>query len=115
MSYVHGRLNNPYPKETTFTKDQMLAIQPYHMKRWLNLRAYAVVNPEDNAIVTGCRSNLLLKAKQAISFYMPNKHVPWIDGAGRQRIVWQSHPPRWNLTAHQKGEEERMSWTRKEG
>ena len=83
MSFLHGRLANPYPKETVFSKEQLLAIQPFHVRRWMNLRAFGVINPSEDAIVTGCRSASLLKAKQAISFYMPNKHVPWIDGHGR--------------------------------
>jgi hypothetical protein len=82
MSFAHNRVNNKYPKETVFSKEDLLAIQPHHIRRWLNWRAYGVTNPDDNARVTGCRSNSLLKAKQAISFYMPNKHVPWIDGSG---------------------------------
>lgn len=82
MSFVHNRLNDIYPKETVFSKEDLLAVQPHHMRKWMNWRAYGVTNPNDNAPVTGCRSNSLLKAKQAISFYMPNKHVPWIDGSG---------------------------------
>jgi hypothetical protein len=82
MSFLHNRSDNPYPKATTFSKEQLLAIQPHHVRRWMTLRAYGTVNPGDDAHVTGCRANSLLKAKQAISFYMPNKHVPWIDGTG---------------------------------
>jgi hypothetical protein len=48
----------------------------------MNWKAYGVTNPDNNAPVTGCCSNTLLKAKQAISFYMLNKHVPWIKGSG---------------------------------
>jgi hypothetical protein len=82
MSFLHNRIPNPYPKETIFTKNELLAVQPHHVRRWMNLRAYGLTDPSDNLAATGCRSNSLLKAKQAISFYMPNKHVPWIDGDG---------------------------------
>ena len=82
MSFLDDRLDNPYPKETTFSKERLLAIHPRHISRWMNFRAYGVVNPSEDAIVTGYRANSLLKAKQAISFYMPNKHVAWIDGTG---------------------------------
>jgi hypothetical protein len=82
MSFLHNRLPNPYPNETTFTKEQLLAVQPHHVQKWMNLRAYGMTEPAENLVVVGCRSNSLMKAKHAISFYMPNKHVPWIDGSG---------------------------------
>jgi hypothetical protein len=82
MSYLHDRLHNPYPKDTIFTKEELLAIQPHHIRKWMNLRAYGEATPNANAHITGCHSNSLLKAKQAISFYMPNKHVPWMEGTG---------------------------------
>jgi hypothetical protein len=53
MSFVHNRLDNPYPKETTFSKEQLLALQSHHIKRWMNLRAYGTINPSEDAVVTG--------------------------------------------------------------
>jgi hypothetical protein len=85
MSFVDGRSENPYPKDTIFTKERLLALQPRHIRTWMIFRAYGVINPGNDAPVTGCRSNSLLKAKQAISYYMPNKHVAWIDGVGGNR------------------------------
>jgi hypothetical protein len=82
MSFIDNRLDNRYPKDTTFSKERLLSIQPRQIRRWMNLRAYGTVNPGEDDIVTGCRSSSLLKAKQAISWYMPNKHVAWIDGHG---------------------------------
>jgi hypothetical protein len=102
MSFVHNRLDNPYAKDTTFAKEQLLALQPHHIRRWMNLRAYGVVSPDENVNSTGCRSNSLLKAKQAISFYMPNKHVPWIDGSGgNQCILWKPNPTQESTSFHQ--------------
>jgi hypothetical protein len=79
---MHNRLDNVYPKDHVFTKEELLAVQPHHIRTWMNWRAYGMTNPDNNAPVTGCCSNTLLKAKQAISFYMLNKHVPWIDSSG---------------------------------
>jgi hypothetical protein len=45
MSFLDDRLDNRYPKETTFSKDRLLAIQPRHILRWMNFRAYGVINP----------------------------------------------------------------------
>jgi hypothetical protein len=82
MSFLHNRLPDPYPKETTFTKEQLLAVQPHHVRKWLNLRAYGLTDPAEHLAATGCRSSSLMTAKHALSFYMPNKHVPWIEGLG---------------------------------
>jgi hypothetical protein len=59
MSFVHNRVNNKYPKETAFSKEDLLAIQPHHIRRWLKWRGYGVTSPDDNARVTGCGSNYL--------------------------------------------------------
>jgi hypothetical protein len=82
MSFLHNRLDDPYPKATEFSKEDLLAIQPHHIRKWMNIRAYGNERPTDDALVTGCRSGSLAKAKMAISFYMPNKNVPWLEGRG---------------------------------
>jgi hypothetical protein len=93
MSFLHNRLVDKYPNDAVFSKEELLAIQPHHIRKWMNLRAYGMINPPDNAIVLNFRSNSLLKAKQAISFFMPNKHVPWLDGSN-------GHPSGGNPTRH---------------
>jgi hypothetical protein len=37
MSFAHNRT---YPATTEFTKEQLLAIKPHHVEKWLNNRAY---------------------------------------------------------------------------
>jgi hypothetical protein len=35
MSFLHNRMNDPYPKGTTFSKEELLSIQPNHIRRWM--------------------------------------------------------------------------------
>jgi hypothetical protein len=41
-----------YAKDTQFTKEQLLAIRPVHVRRWLNQLAYhkAVPTPNDKPV-----------------------------------------------------------------
>jgi hypothetical protein len=76
----------------------------------MNWRAYGVTNHDDNALVTGCCSNTLLKAKQAINFSMLNKHVPWIDGSGPNDPSGRNQPNKihaYLIAANQEGQEEK--------
>jgi len=83
MSYKHGRWDNQCDRDKTFTKDELLAVRPIDVKRWLALRAFGITNPDmktdapDNE-----RSSSLSKAKSGVSAFMPNQHVAWIDGRG---------------------------------
>ena len=43
MMFVH-RHPDPYPKGTTFTKDQLLQLQPQHVKDWLSMKAFGKVD-----------------------------------------------------------------------
>jgi hypothetical protein len=79
MSFTHNRT---YPATTEFTKEQLLAIKPHHVKKWLNNRAYHTPMPTEQDRPIYQRAGSLKKAKQALSFYHPNKHVPWLEGRG---------------------------------
>ena len=81
MSYVDGRTHDPFPEDTEFTKEQLLRILPSHVRQWLNLKAYGDPFPPDDALPL-MRAGSLDKCKSGISFYMPNKHVAWIEGRG---------------------------------
>jgi hypothetical protein len=51
------------------------------VKTWLCLRAFGVPNPDwDNDVPDDARASALKKAKSAISIFMPNQHVAWING-----------------------------------
>jgi hypothetical protein len=81
MSFTHNRT---YPATAEFTKEQLLSIKPHwhHVKRWLNERAYHTPTPTEQDRPIFQRAGSLKKAKQALSFYHPNKHVPWLEGRG---------------------------------
>ena len=82
MSYKHGRWENPYPRTTTYTKDELLALRPVDVRRWLTMRAYGTVSPETDAGPKGERASSLKKAKHGASVFMPNQHAPWLEGIG---------------------------------
>jgi hypothetical protein len=68
MSFVHKRVDNVYPKDHVFMKEELLAVQPHHIRKWMNWRGYcvsSVTNSDDNAPVTGCCSNALLTESKA--------------------------------------------------
>jgi hypothetical protein len=71
-----------YAKDTYFTKEQLLAIRPVHVRRWLNQLAYHKTAPTPDDKPVHYRSGSLKKAKGGISFFHPNKHVPWVDPHG---------------------------------
>ena len=70
--------------DAVFTKEQLLAIRPHHIKCWLQLRAYGKADITADDRPTKQRSGSLKKAKGGISYYHPNKHIPWIDGRNGQ-------------------------------
>ena len=83
MSYKHGRWDNPYPRETTFTKAELLALRPVDIQRWMTMRVFGKLDvnwQQDRA--DGERSASLAKAKYGVSLFMPNRHAAWIDGIG---------------------------------
>jgi hypothetical protein len=71
-----------YAKDTQFTKEQLLAIRPVHVRHWLNQLAYHKTAPAPDDKPLYYRSGSLKKAKGGISFFHPNKHVQWVDPHG---------------------------------
>lgn len=82
MSFVHGRVDDPYPKTIQFSKAEMLEVRPSDIKRWLAYRAYGDPDPSPADNPTQERSASLKKAKHSVSVCMPNRHVKWIEGLG---------------------------------
>jgi hypothetical protein len=80
MSFTHNRTY--YPRNAEFTKQQLLAIKPHHIKKWLNKLAYNTSTATDNDRPVHKHSGSLEKVKQADSFFHRNKRVPWLDGRG---------------------------------
>ena len=78
-----------YPKDVMFTKDQVLAIRPHHVRKWLTHLAYKTITPGANDLPIHYRAESMKKAKGAISFYLPNKQA-WIDGVGGNPTIHSS-------------------------
>ena len=77
LSFVHNR---QYTHEKTYTKAELRALTPQHVLQWMNLKAFGVIDPPNDANPTFARSNSLAFWKKAISFFMPNRLIPWFSG-----------------------------------
>lgn len=82
MSFVQGRLDDPLPKDSVFSKEELLAITPSLIRQWLNFRSYGDPFPGPNDPATHCRASSLRKAKAGVSHFMPNRHADWLEGIG---------------------------------
>jgi hypothetical protein len=69
-------------EDTQFTKEQLFAIRPEHLRRWLNQLAYHKTAPTPDDMPLYYRSGSLKKAKGGICFFHPNKHIQWVDPHG---------------------------------
>ncbi len=61
-----------------FSQEQLLAITPDDLRRWMCVRAFGVPEPGPEDRPTHAQSISLENAKKAISFFMPRKQ-PWDD------------------------------------
>ena len=61
-----------YSKDHHFTQQQLGALTPNHICRFLAFKAYGKPNPTEDDHPTLCRANTLLFHKKAISAFMPN-------------------------------------------
>jgi hypothetical protein len=74
--------NAHFDKNHRFTKADLLSLRPVHIRRWLNQLAYHTPTPGPDDKPTHYRSGSLKKAKGGVSFFHPNKHVPWMENRG---------------------------------
>ena len=84
MSFVH-ELDNAtggYGRDRVYTAEEMNAITPDHVVRWMKLKTYGTPDPDDDANPTGARSNSLKYWKKALSFFMPNRLLGWNENRG---------------------------------
>ena len=72
MAYFHEK-DKPYPKDHEFTVDDLAAITPSDICKWMNVKAFGTSTPGMDAKLVGSGSSSLEFAKKAISFYMPIK------------------------------------------
>jgi hypothetical protein len=66
-----------YPVETVFTQDQLAAIRPADIEKWMCMKVYGTPTPgpEDNPNLG--RSSSLEFYKKALSYYMVNRLTAW--------------------------------------
>ena len=66
-----------YEFDHQFTNEELGEITPEIIVRWMCLKVYGNPNPGQNDNPTQGRSSALAYAKKAISYFMPNKLMPW--------------------------------------
>jgi hypothetical protein len=74
MSFVHQR---EYSREYEYTVEEKSALTPSDVVRWMNVKTFGIEDPPIDANPVHARSSSLEFWKKAISFYMPNRLVPW--------------------------------------
>lgn len=72
MAFFHEK-DKPYPKDHEFIADDLAAITPSDICKWMNVKAFGTSTPGPDAKLVGSGSSSLEFAKKAISFYMPVK------------------------------------------
>ncbi|KAI2510703.1 hypothetical protein MHU86_3651 [Fragilaria crotonensis] len=72
-----------YTDQTIFTQEQLVAVIPNDLVRWMKVFAYGTDNPGRDARPMTGRANSISTYKKSISFFMPNKGVVWDEVAMR--------------------------------
>mmetsp|Transcript_32307 Transcript_32307/g.61831 ORF Transcript_32307/g.61831 Transcript_32307/m.61831 type:complete len:598 (-) Transcript_32307:176-1969(-) len=71
MAFYHEKVK-PYPKDHEFSEDELAAITPNDILKWMNVKAFGTPTPTSQSKLTGSFSTLEFM-KKALSFYMPHK------------------------------------------
>ena len=73
-----------YAKDKEFSQEELLAITPEHIVRWMTKLAYGTEDPEPGARPDKCRSTTLLNHKKKLSHFLPRRDQQWdsIRGEG---------------------------------
>jgi hypothetical protein len=66
-----------HPRTYMFSDDELLALTPEHLHAYMCKYAFGTATPSVEDDPTFARSSTLEVAKKAISFYMPNRLMPW--------------------------------------
>ena len=75
-----------YEADKRFTREELLELTPLTIKRWFKDITYG--DPEYNTDEVERPENVYLRSsslemrKKAVSFFMPNKAAPWVNGQG---------------------------------
>jgi hypothetical protein len=83
MALVHQHTES-YPKDTTFTYEQFIQLQPGHIHNYLAYKAFAKVEFDYDAgdRPTHYRSSSMEVIKKSLSFFHPSWNIPWCSGQG---------------------------------
>ena len=101
--FMSFRDNVSYAKTHEFSREQLAAVTPSDICRWMKFRAYGTPDPSRDDNPRDCRSGSLLTWKKALSFYMPNKNMQWNE---------LSNPPTGNPTKSREVNE-LIAWIKK--
>jgi hypothetical protein len=84
MAFAHHRNFTRYPKNTIFTREQLLQLKPQHVHNWMANKAFRKVeySIENGDKPIHARSSSLEFYKKAVSFFMPDNAPPWCNGYG---------------------------------
>ena len=77
IKFMSWRDGASYAKDHEFTQQQLGAITPEEIHRWMCLKVYGMEEPGPGDNPTEGRSNSLLYWKKALSFFMPNNGPAW--------------------------------------
>ena len=75
MKWLHN--TEEYTPQTEYARDDLLAIRPVHIVRFLNKKAYGDEDPPRDARPMEARKETLDYYKKSISFFMPRKKTRW--------------------------------------
>jgi hypothetical protein len=67
----------PYDNNHEFSIEELGAITPAHIHRWMCFKAYGKTEVETGDLPRLCRSSSLEVYKKSISWYMPNRIAMW--------------------------------------
>ncbi len=74
MSYLNEQ---EYHKDYKFSQEELGAVKPMDVKRYMCIRAYGAAEPDRDDDRLHARSTSLMFWKKAISHFMPNKLMAW--------------------------------------
>ena len=74
MSYHHNR---PYTADKKFSLKEMLELTPINIADYFCIRSFGHLNPTEYDEACLCRASTLEVDKKSLSFFMPNKIMPW--------------------------------------
>jgi hypothetical protein len=77
IKFMSYRDDEDYDKDHEFTPEELNAIQPEEIEKWMTFMVYGVSEPGPDDNPTLGRSSSLQFYKKALSYYMPNKLIAW--------------------------------------